>query len=126
LKKDGIKFTVLRFMRTIILADLIVAALVGLVCYLFDFRTFLAYGTFLVWAGYALIIFAALTGIGGFVSRGEDATAFSLSGAGNMIENLQRITDARSSNLGCFLHLIAAAILLIAAGYLIQILPALL
>lgn len=126
MKKDGIQSIVLHFVRTILVADLILAALVGLICYLFDFRTFLAYGTFLVWVGYALIIFGALTGIGGFVSRSEDATAFALSGAGSMIENLQRITDARSSNLGCFAHLIAAAIVLIAVGYLIQILLVLL
>ena len=62
-------------------------------------------------------------GIGGFASRTEDAVAYSLSGAGNMIENLQRITDARSSNLGCFVHLVFAALLLIGAGYLVQIIP---
>ncbi len=123
MKKDGIPFMLLRFMRTILLADVIVAAVVGLICYLFDFRTFLAYGTFLVWAGVALIAFGCFIGIGGFASRGEDALAFGRSGAGNMIDNLQRITDARSSNLGCFVHLAVAAILLIFVGYLIQIIP---
>jgi hypothetical protein len=75
----------------------------------------------LVWAGGALIIFACITGIGGLAARTQDAIAFSHSGAGNMIENLQRITDARSSNLGCFLHTIFAAIGLIAMGYIVQI-----
>jgi uncharacterized protein YfiM (DUF2279 family) len=66
-----------------------------------------------------------ITGVGGFASRSEDAAAYSLSGAGNMIDNLQRITDARSSNLGCFVHMIVAAFLLIVLGYLLQIIPAL-
>jgi hypothetical protein len=123
MKKDGTASIILQFMRTVLLADLIVAALVGLICWLFDFHTSLAYGTFLVWAGMALVVFACLIAIGGFASRTEDATAFSLSGAGNMIENLQRITDARSSNLGCFLHTLFAAIGLIAIGYIVQIIP---
>jgi hypothetical protein len=126
MKKEGIAVIILRFLRTILLIDLVLAVIVALVCFFLDLRTMEAYGTVLVWVGVGVMMFAGITGVGGFASRGEDAVAYSLSGAGNMIENLQRITDARTSNLGCFAHLIAAAIVLIAVGYLIQIIPALL
>lgn len=113
----------LRYLRSVLLTDLILAAIVGLACYVLDLRSFEAYGTVLVWAGTAVIVLACIIGIGGFASRTEDAVAYSLSGAGNMIENLQRISDARASNLGCFVHLVLAALLLLGAGYLIQIIP---
>ena len=110
--------------RNVLLGDLVVAAVVGTACFILDLRTLEAYGTVLVWAGTVLIIFACIMGIGGFASRAEDAIAFSRSGAGNMFDNLQRITDARSSNLGCFLHLLFAALVLTGVGYLAQIIPA--
>ena len=109
--------------RNVLLADLVLAAVVGMACFILDLRTLEACGTLLIWVGTALIVFACLTGIGGFASRAQDAIAFSRSGAGNMFENLQTISDARSSNLGCFLHLVFAAIGLIAAGYIVQIIP---
>jgi len=123
MKKEGNAIFVLRIVRTILLADVVLAILVGLACFILDLRTPEAYGTVLVWAGAAVIFLACLAGIGGFSSRSEDARAFSLSGAGNMSENLQRISDARSSNLGCFIHLAFIGIGLIALGYLIQIVP---
>ena len=121
MKREGIAPIVLRFARTILLADLVLAVLVALACYVLDLRTSGAYGTILIWVGTALVILACIIGIGGFASRGEDAIAFCRSGAGNMIENLQRISDARSSNLGCFVHLVFAALMLIGTGYLVQI-----
>jgi uncharacterized membrane protein len=124
MKKQENALAVLRFVRSILLIDLSLAMLVALACFFLDLWTFKAYGTVLVWVGVAVIVFAALTGVGGFASRVEDITAFSLSGAGNMFENLRQITDARQSNLGCFLLLALAGIGLIAMGYLIQVLAA--
>lgn len=123
MKREGIAKIILRFVRTILLIDLIIAVIVALVCFFLELRTMGAYGTVLVWVGVGVMMFAGITGMGGFASRTEDAAAFSLSGAGNMIDHLQRITDARSSNLGCFVHMIAAACLLIGIGYLVQIIP---
>ena len=109
--------------RSVLLTDLVLATVVGVACFILDLRTLAAYGTALVWMGVAMIIFACITGIGGFASHAEDAIAFSRSGARNMFDNLQRITDSRSSNLGCFLHLVFAAVVLIGVGYLIQLIP---
>jgi len=122
-KKDGTPIILLSFTRTILLADLLLAILIELICFFLNLRTFTAYGTVLTWVGNALIIFACITGIGGFASRAQDATAFSRSGAGNMFENLQRISDARSSNLGCFLHLFFAGLLLMGIGYFVETIP---
>ena len=123
MKTHGFAISVLRFMRTVLLADLILAVLVELICLFLDLRSFTAYGTLLVWVGAAVIVLACITGIGGFAARVEDASAFSRSGAGDMFENLQRIGDARSSNLGCFAQLLSAGIGLIAFGDLVKIIP---
>lgn len=123
MKQEGTARFVLRIVRNVLLADLILATLVGIACYVFDLRTYEAYGTLLVWVGWTLIILACLTGIGGFASRTHDVAAYSRSGAGNMTDNLRQITDARSSNLGCFLHLILIGVGLLALGNLLQILP---
>jgi hypothetical protein len=125
MQQEGIPTIILRFLRTVLLIDLVLAAIVALVCFFLAIRTMLGYGTILVWVGFVVMIFAGITGVGGFASRGEDAVAYSLSGAGNMTDNLRRITDARSSNLGCMVHMIAAALLLIGLGYLIQVIAVL-
>jgi len=123
LNKEGIPAIVLRFARTVLLTDFVLAGIIGLACYVLDFHTLEGFGTLLVWAGVALVLFACFTAIGGFAARAEDAIAFSRSGAGNTIDNLPQITDARSSNLGCFLHLVFVAIVLIGVGFLLQITP---
>ncbi len=121
MEKEGNASFVRRIARTVLVADLALAAIAALACFILDLRTPEAYGTVLVRAGAAIIFLACLAGIGGFSSRAEDARAFSISGAGNMGENIQKISEARSSNLGCFLHLAIIGIGLVVFGYLVQI-----
>jgi uncharacterized membrane protein len=109
----------------VILTDMIVAVIVGIIGLLLDLHTFEAYGTLLVWAGVAVIVLACLLGMGGVSSRIQDVGAFSLSGAGNMSENLQRIAEAGQSSLGCFSLLLFAGIALVTIGDLLQIIPTL-
>lgn len=125
LKNQGYAKAILRFFRSVMLMDVIFAVIVGIISLLLDLYTLEAYGTLLVWAGVAVILLACLIGMGGFSSRVQDVGAFSLSGAGNMSENLQRIAEAGQSSLGCFSLLVVAGIGLVAIGYLLQIIPAL-
>ena len=119
-KKEFIAF-LWRIARTILVIDLFFVLVVGIACLLLDLRTLEAYGTLLVWVGVAVLVLTALMGIGGVASRSQDIQAYSLSGAGDMSENLKRIAEAGRSSLGCFNQFIVVGISLIALGYLIQL-----
>lgn len=123
MEKEGTATILRRIARTILMADLALAVLVGVACFFLDLDTFEAYGTLLVWVGAAVTFLASLTGIGGFASRNQDMVAFSISRAGDMSENLLRIAETRQSSLGCFLQFVLVGIGLIAFGYLVQIVP---
>lgn len=125
MNKQGSAEIILRFLRTVLLIDVIVAVIVGVMTLLLDLHTLEAYGTLLVWAGVAVMILAGLLGIGGLSSRMEDVGAYSLSGAGNMSENLRRIAESGQSSLGCFSLLLVAGMALVAIGKFLQIVPAL-
>jgi hypothetical protein len=109
-----------RMARTVLMVDLFFAIIVGIACFMLDLWTPEAYGTLLVWAGAAVLVLTALMGIGGVASRSQDIQAYSLSGAGDMSENLRRIAEAGQSSLGCFVQFILISISLIVLGYLIQ------
>jgi hypothetical protein len=125
MNKQGSAEIILRFLRTVLLIDVILAVIVGVITLLLDLHTLEAYGTLLVWAGVALMILSAVLGIGGLSSRMEDVGAYSLSGAGNMSENLRRIAESGQSSLGCFSLLLVAGIVLAATGYILQIISTL-
>ena len=109
-----------RIARIVLLVDLFFAIAVGIACILLNLWTLEAYGTLLVWAGVAVLVITTLMGIGGFASRANDLRAFSMTGAGDMSENMRHIAEAKQSSLGCFIQFILIGISLIAVGYLIQ------
>ncbi|HEU0295278.1 MAG TPA: hypothetical protein VFR47_21235 [Anaerolineales bacterium] len=116
---------ILRFLRAVILIDVIVAVIVGVISLLLDLHTLEAYGTLLVWAAVVVMLIACVIGIGGIASRMEDVGAYNLSGAGNMSENLRRVAEAGQSSVGCFSLLLVAGISLAAIGYILQIISTL-
>ena len=113
-----------RFLRGVLVLDVILAVIVGGIAYFLDLHSLEAYGTLLGWAGMALLLLACVLGIGGLSSRMQDVGAYSLSGAGNMSENLKQIAEAGQSSIGCFSLLLVAGISLIAIGYMVQSLAA--
>ena len=120
LKNEGRAEVILQFLRSVLLLDVILAVMVGGITLLLDLHTLEAYGTLLRWAGMALMLLACVLGIGGLSSRMQDVGAYSLSGAGNMSENLQRIAEAGQSSFGCFSFLLVTGISLMAIGYIVQ------
>jgi hypothetical protein len=125
LKDQGYANAILRFLRSVLLMDAILAVIVGIISLLLDLHTLEAYGTLLVWAGVAVIFCGLVIAIGGYSSRLEDVRAFNISRAGNMSENLQRVAEAGQSSLGCFSLLLVAGLALVAIGYMLQIIPTL-
>lgn len=120
MKTEGNLAIILRYLRSALLIDLGVAVVVLIICFAIDLVTLEAFGTFLVWAGAALAALSTFLGIGGFTSRIKDVTDFSLSGAGDMGENLRRIAENSNSSLGCFFLLIVSALGLIGIGFLFE------
>ena len=115
----------LRFLRATLLMDAILAAIVWIITLLLDLHTWWAYGTLLVWTGFAVIVLACLLGIGGVSSRIQDVGAYSLSGAGNDSELFRHIAEAGQSSLGCFFLFVVAGMGLLVIGYLFRIISAL-
>jgi hypothetical protein len=116
MKTQGHLEVILRFLRTAIVIDIILAGVVGLISYLFGWRTVDAYGAVLLRVGMLLILVACFIGVGGYSARIEDSSAYALSGAGNMSENLMRVAESGQSSLGCFFLLAAAGLGLILSG----------
>ncbi|MFZ5880285.1 MAG: hypothetical protein ACOY0R_13015 [Chloroflexota bacterium] len=120
MKTEGNLQIILRFLRSALLIDAAIAVVVLIICFIMDLVTLEAFGTFLTWGGIALAVFTSFLGVGGLVSRTVDATAFSLSGAGDMGENLRRIAENSNSSLGCFFLLIVSSLSLIGIGSLLE------
>ena len=125
MKNQGYAEAILRFVRSVIYVDLILASAVGLISFVLGWRTAEIYGTALLRTGMLMILFACFIGIGGFSARAGDAGAYRTSGAGNMSENLMHIAESRQSSLGCFFLLLVAGLGLMAMGYLLPAIPAL-
>jgi len=113
----------LRFLRATLLMDAILAAIVWIITLLLDLHTWWAYGTLLVWTGFAVIVLACLLGIGGVSSRIQDVGAYSLSGAENNPELFRHVAESGQSSLGCFFLLVVAGIGLLTIGTILQIIP---
>ena len=126
MNKQGYTEVIVRFLRAILLVDVSVAVIVLIISILLDLHSLVAYGTLLVWASGALILAACILGIGRVSSRMADVGAYSVSGAGNMSENLQRIAEAGQGSVGCASLLLLAGVSLAIIGYILQGLPALL
>ena len=121
MQKNTIASFLWRIVRSVLMADLFFGIAVGIACFMLDLWSLEAYGTLLVWVGVAVLVLTSLMGIGGVASRSQDIQAFSLSGAGDMSENLKRIAESGRSSLGCFTQFIVVGISLILFGYLIQV-----
>ena len=126
MKEQGYAELILRFLRTVLRIDAILAGVVGLISFLLGLRTVDAYGSALIWTGMIIIFIAALTAAGGFSARAADVGAYALSGAGNKSENMMRMAESRLSSLGCFFLLLVAGLGLIALGYVLPVISYLL
>jgi len=122
MKEQGYAELILRFLRTVVIIDVSLAAAVGLISLLLGFRTVVAYGSTLIWSGMIIMFIAALTAAGGFSARAADVGAYALSGAGNKSDNMMHVAESRLSSLGCFFLLLVAGLGLIGLGYLLPIL----
>jgi hypothetical protein len=110
---------ILRFVRTVLLIDSVLAGVVSLIIFALGWRTPEAYGIALNRTGVIILLFGCFIGIGGFSARTSDVGAYSISGAGDMSENLMHIAESRQSSLGCFFLLLVAGVGLIALGDLL-------
>lgn len=122
MNKQGYAEAILRFLRTVVIIDAILAGVVGLAGFILGWRTVEAYGTALVWAGMIVLFFGCFIGIGGFSARVGDTVAYSIGGDGGMPENLTRLAESGQSSLGCFFLLLFAGIGLLGIGYLLPLL----
>ena len=122
MKGQGYAEVMLRFLRTVILIDAILTGVLGLIGLLLGWRTVMEYGNALIWTGMILMFIAAFLGAGGLNARAGDIAAYTLSGAGNMSENIRQVAESRRSSLGCLFLMLVTGLGLIAIGYLLPVL----
>jgi hypothetical protein len=122
MKEQGSAELILRFLRTVILLDTILTGVVGLIGLLLRWRTVMEYGNALIWTGMILMFIAAFLGAGGLNARAGDIAAYTLSGAGNLSENIRHVAESRRSSLGCLFLMLVTGLGLIAIGYLLPVL----
>jgi ABC-type Mn2+/Zn2+ transport system permease subunit len=122
MKEQGYAELILRFLRTVILLDTILTGVVGLIGLLLRWRTVMEYGNALTWTGMLVIFIAAFLGAGGLSARSGDLAAYTLSGAGNLSENIRHVAESRRSSLGCLFLMLVTGLGLIAIGYLLPVL----
>ena len=121
MKEPGYTTLILRFLRTVILIDGLLAGGLGILSLLFHWRTVDSFGMLLLWAGTLLMVFACFIMVGGFTARVRDADAYFVTHAGDMSENMRHIAESRQSSLGCFLVLLASGLGLRTLGYLLPV-----
>ena len=121
MNEQGIINVVLRLLRSALLLDAGVAAALAVFCFVNNLASLEAYGTFLTWAGFAIIILASILGAGGLSSQMRDVADFSLTRAGNMAENLRQIAESKNSSLGCLILLVSAGLGLLGLGYIVKL-----
>jgi hypothetical protein len=125
MKTQGYREAILRFLRTVMVIDVILAGMIGLLSFRLGWHTVETYGVALLRTGMLVVLFACFIGVGGYSARVGDIGAYSLSGVGNMSENLMQIADSGKSSLGCFFLLVASGLGLIVIGYLLSLVPVL-
>ena len=121
MNEPGYTTLILRFLRSVILIDGLLAMGLGVIGFLAHWRTVEAFGMALLWMGTILMVFASFIMVGGFTARVKDADAYFITHAGNMSENMRHIADSRHSSLGCFLVLLAAGLGLRTLGYVLPV-----
>ena len=121
MKEPGYATLILRFLRTVLLVDGLLAGGLGALSFLFHWRTVESYGMAMLWVGTLLMVFACFIMVGGFTARVRDADAYFVTHAGDMSENLLHIAESRQSSLGCVLVLLASGLGLRALGYLLPV-----
>lgn len=121
MKEPGYATLILRFLRTVLLIDGLLAGGLGVLSFLFEWRTLESYGMALLWAGTILMVFACFIMVGGFTARVRDADAYYVTHAGDISENLSHIAESRQGSLGCFLVLLVSGLGLRSLGYLLPV-----
>jgi hypothetical protein len=119
--KQGIPTGILRFLRTVVLIDLGIFAVVGVVCWLGGWRTAYLYGGGLFLAGAAAIVIGLSSLVGGWgITRGFDyqyARSVSEQGIGGRTQQAMR-DIGRSFRFQILMT--SVGVVSIAAGALIQ------
>ena len=122
MNNSGIRRSLRRFLRKLALIDLIIVITIIIIGKYNGWQNIEPYSTALTWAGVASIVFGLVTGIGGVSSRGEDLAAFAITGAGKKNEHQRLSVLAFEGQFGFLFLMSAAGVILIAMGYLLEIL----
>ena len=113
---------ILRFSRTVVLVNLGIFVAVGLICWLVGWRTLYQYGTGLMLAGTAALVFGAYSASGSWHGgRSFDYQYAASAGVDSFRKSANRERDEANSSYTFFGKMCVIAFLPIAVGILLQI-----
>ncbi len=114
------KENILRFLRRTVVIQIGLILVGLLVSWIFGGINPYALGTIFTWFGVIILGFVALLGFGGITSKGEDVTAYSLSGAGKMDNHMKQIAAGFHGRIGWIGTGVMNGILQLLIGFILQ------
>jgi hypothetical protein len=114
------KESLMKNIRSTVIIQFGVSAFVLLLCWLLDWFYLFTIGLVFTWVGMFILAVCAFVVFGGLLSRAEDLTAFSLSGAGKMGDHMNNVQGAFSGRLVFVIFGFVNSFIPILIGYLLQ------
>ena len=114
------KEKVLRYIRLTAILQVGLSVVVVLISLVFGLLNPFALGTVFTFAGAIILALAFFLTVGGFFSKAEDLTAFSLTGVGNMHNHIRNVRHAGQDRLVFIILGIVNGVLPILIGFLLQ------
>jgi len=93
---------------------------VVLISWILGLLNLFALGYVFTWVGIIILVIAGFVAVGGFFSKSDDLTAFSLSGAGKIKNHMQNIRNAGQGRLGFMILGVVNGVLPILIGFVLQ------
>ena len=114
------KETIIKNIQRTVIIQICITTFVLLLCWLLDWFYLFTIGLVFTWVGVFGLAVCVFVVFGGLLGRGDDLTAFSLSGAGKMGNHLNNVRGAFSGRLVFVIFGLVNSFIPILIGYLLQ------
>ena len=111
---------ILKNLRRTLIIQLIVSAVVLLLCWVMGWFYLYTIGMVFTWAGVLILLVNIFLAFGGILSGGEDLAAFSLSGAGKMDDHFKHMRGAGAFRVVFIIFGLINSFIPILIGYTLQ------
>ena len=114
------KKNIIKYIRLTVLIQFCTSAIVLAICWLKGWFYLYTIGIVYTWAGVLILLVNAFVVFGGMLSSGEGLSAFSLSGAGKLVNHIRDGREAGSNRLIFIIFGLSNGIIPVLIGYILQ------